>query len=361
MSSQVNAESKNSKKGVVELTDSSNVDGILMKNELVIIFFYLTGDSYEAYNEKLDGTIDTVKKVYPRLKNVVIGKVNCNTEKNLLSRYIGNNSRPALLIYRNGQEVTRISTFPMDKYIFVELNDPIKPFSNIEELDNFDRTKHLIIGYFDEEDMPEYDIFRQVAHNLKDYCQFAVRYGYFFNNEKSNYKRPPNQPTIIFTPDTATQLSDHRETYKGCIKNYDELNLWAHKKCMVRELTLENYAELRKDRRSDLVVLFYNPSNTAIIKDFKNIIGKDLMDQKRRANFTTADGLKFFGYLRLLGFNRKHLPLIESEGYTFPNFKDIYSVGKFKAFVVGPDYGIWHKESLKEYMKSNMKKIISKC
>ncbi|KAK0179045.1 hypothetical protein PV327_007871 [Microctonus hyperodae] len=356
MSSQVKAVSKKSNKGVIELTDSSNVKSMIIMNDIVIMFFYKTGyPCYELQNKKIDETIKDVKKTYPRLKNIVIGKINCDTEKNLVSRYISY-SHPALLIYRNGQEVKRIHGTPMDKYIFPELDDPIKPFSNIEELDNFDKTKHLIIGYFDEEGMPEYEIFRLVAHNLKDYCQFAVRYGYFFNNEKSNYKRPPNQPTIIFTPDTVTRLTSNRETYKGCVKNYDELNLWAHKKCMVREITLENYDELRKDKPDNFVVLFYNPSNTAVIKDFKNIVGKDLMDQKHRATFVTADGIKFSEYLRQFGYNKKHLPFIESISFIFPNFKDIYSVGKFKAFIEGRERGIWHKGSLDAYIKSNTKK-----
>lgn len=57
------------------------------------------------------------------------------------------------------------------------MEDPIKEFYDLKELNNLDDKKRMIIGYFDTKNVPEYNIFRRVAFELKDDCQFHVGFG----------------------------------------------------------------------------------------------------------------------------------------------------------------------------------------
>lgn len=39
-------------------------------------------------------------------------------------------------------------------------------------------TKRTVIGYFEKQDSPEYEMFRKIAVNLKDDCQFLAGFGW---------------------------------------------------------------------------------------------------------------------------------------------------------------------------------------
>ena len=41
----------------------------------------------------------------------------------------------------------------------------------------FQTKKRIIIGFFDKKEVPEYDVFRRVATNLKEDCLFYVGVG----------------------------------------------------------------------------------------------------------------------------------------------------------------------------------------
>ncbi|KAK0179044.1 hypothetical protein PV327_007870 [Microctonus hyperodae] len=353
MSAEIIFVSEKSNKREVEYTDSFKNWRIWSKdgNKLVVVYYYKTGiPRYEENIKKFDEVLNDIKKVYPNLKNVTIVKINSNY-KAKFERVTNPNNYPEIRMCMKGQ----ILWSP--KYDFRNVQNPIWTFNDIKELESFNRTNDLFIGYFDNKSMPEYDIFCRLARNLVDYCQFAVRFGYFFDHETSNYKRPPNQPTIIFQPATAiktTRPPDKRETYKGCVKKYDDLNLWAHKKCLVRELTFENYDDFAS---CQLYILFYNPRNTAIIKDFRNMIGEKFIKKKSEQIYVTADGLQFFGYLCQFGLKKKDLPIIKEHGSFFINTQNVYSnIGKFKAFMETRYYGKRRSVSIEEYVKSNIKK-----
>lgn len=91
------------------------------------------------------------------------------------------------------------------------------------------------------------------------------------------------QPIIVFRPDVALS-HDNDETYTGKLTDYDELNVWIQDKCvpLVREITFENAEELTEEGLPFLI-LFYNPDNLDIIKDYKTIVETQLISEKRES------------------------------------------------------------------------------
>lgn len=63
------------------------------------------------------------------------------------------------------------------EFIRKQLEDPIREFFDLGELLQLDDKKRMIVGYFDRKDIPEYELFRKVATNLKDDCQFHAGFG----------------------------------------------------------------------------------------------------------------------------------------------------------------------------------------
>lgn len=122
-----------------------------------------------------------VKEAFPEPGKVVLGKVDCDRETAVASRF-HITKYPTLKIVRNGQLSKREYRGQRSAEAFLEfvkkqLEDPIKEFKSLRDLENLDSKKRIIIGYFDRRDQPEYDTFRKVATNLKDDCQFHVGFG----------------------------------------------------------------------------------------------------------------------------------------------------------------------------------------
>lgn len=63
------------------------------------------------------------------------------------------------------------------EFIKKQLTDPVVTFSALKELHNLSEEKRHLIGYMDRRDQPEYEMFRKVAANLKDECQFHAGFG----------------------------------------------------------------------------------------------------------------------------------------------------------------------------------------
>ncbi|KAK0171010.1 hypothetical protein PV328_008779 [Microctonus aethiopoides] len=347
----------------VHLTQD-NIDNILASNELVFINFYATWCRFSSSLAPIfDEAADAVRAAFPNEGSVVMGKVDCEKESNVASRF-HITKYPTLKVIRNGQPTKREyrgqrSTQAFKEFVEKQLEDPIKQFHELKELVNLDTTKRMIIGYFDRKDVPEYNIFRRVATNLKDDCQFHVGFGtcskeaceigqFIGMFDASKNMHPPEQPIIVFRPDKA-RSNDEDETFTGNLKIFDELNIWAQEKCvpLVREITFENAEELTEEGLPFLI-LFHKPDDYASVKDFKDIVATRLTDQKQNVNFLTADGLKFAHPLHHLGKSEKDLPLVAIDSfrhmYLFPNFKDIYTPGKLKSFLQDLYSGKLHRE-----------------
>lgn len=112
---------------------------------------------------------------------VVMGKVDCDAENSVASRF-QISKYPTLKVIRNGQPTKREyrgqrSADAFHEFVKKQLEDPIKEFHNLKDLEQLDSKKRIIVGYFDRRDQPEYNNFRRVATNLKEDCQFHVGFG----------------------------------------------------------------------------------------------------------------------------------------------------------------------------------------
>ncbi|KAG7188632.1 hypothetical protein KM043_008258 [Ampulex compressa] len=333
--------------GAVLLTQK-NIDVTLASTELVLINFYadwcrfssILGPIFEEAARK-------VHNEFPEAGKVVMGKVDCDRESSIATRF-HISKYPTLKVIRNGQPLKKEyrgqrSSDAFVDFIRKQLQDPIKEFRDLKDLHNLDDKKRMIIGYFDRKDVPEYDMFRKVATNLKDDCQFHVGFG-----DASRAMHPAGTPIIVFRSDKALS-NDEDETYKGSLHNFDELNIWALEKCvpLVREITFENAEELTEEGLPFLI-LFHDPEDTESVKKYKDVITRSLIDQKQNVNFLTADGVKFAHPLHHLGKRKSDLPLIAIDSfrhmYLFPDFNDIDKEGKLKTFLEDLYSGKLHRE-----------------
>ncbi|XP_015590504.1 endoplasmic reticulum resident protein 44 isoform X2 [Cephus cinctus] len=333
--------------GATPLTQK-NIDMTLASNELVFINFYAEWCRFSSLLAPIfDEASDKVREAFPEVGRVVMGKVDCDKESSIASRF-HISKYPTLKIIRNGQPTKREyrgqrSVDAFVDFVKKQLEDPIKEFYNMKELNELDDKKRMIIGYFDRKDVPEYQMFRRVATNLKDDCQFHVGFG-----DASRAMHPPGQPIVVFRSDKALS-NDEDETYKGSLQNFDELNIWAQEKCvpLVREITFENAEELTEEGLPFLI-LFHAPDDFESVKSYKDVVVNTLIDEKQNINFLTADGLKFAHPLQHLGKSTSDLPLIAIDSfrhmYLFPNFQDIFIPGKLKSFLQDLYSGKLHRE-----------------
>ncbi|XP_052899953.1 endoplasmic reticulum resident protein 44 isoform X1 [Anopheles moucheti] len=337
--------------GAVQL-NSENIDMTLASNELVLINFYADWCRFSNILQPIfDEAAEKVQTAFPESGKVVMGKVDCDRESAVASRF-HITKYPTLKVLRNGQPTKReyrgartVEAFT--EFIRKQLEDPIREFQNIKDLEQLDSKKRIVVGYFDRRDMPEYNTFRRVATNLKEDCQFHVGFG-----DVVQALHPPgysaSHPIIVFRPDVAMS-NENDETYIGDLRSFDELNIWVQEKCvpLVREITFENAEELTEEGLPFLI-LFYAPGDLESMKDYKAIVQLDLISEKQNVNFLTADGKRFAHPLHHLGKTQADLPLIAIDSfrhmYLFPNFKDIYVPGKLKQFLNDLYSGKLHRE-----------------
>lgn len=225
-------------------------------------------------------TSSQVRENFPDAGRVVMGKVDCDKETSIASRF-QISKYPTLKVIRNGQPTKREyrgkrSVDAFYEFIKTQLEDPIFEFSDLKELEQLDSRKRIVVAYFDRRDQPEYKTFRRVATNLKDDCQFHVGFG-----EVVAQMHPPGTPIVVFRPDI--DLShDNDQTYTGDLKNFDELNVWTQQKCvpLVREITFENAEELTEEGLPFLI-LFHASDDNESVKDYKTIVETQLLSEKR--------------------------------------------------------------------------------
>lgn len=253
---------------------------ILASNELVVINFYADWCRFSNLLQPIfDEAADKVKEAFPEAGKVVFAKVNCDVETSIASKY-HITKYPTLKIIRNGQVTKKEyrgqrSADAFVEYVKKQLEDPTKEFASLKDLDTLDDKKRIIVGYFDRRDQPEYNIFRRVATNLKEDCQFHVGFG-----EVVAQMHPPGTPIIVFRPDVAVS-HENDETYTGSLTNMDEMSKWCLQKCvpLVREITFENAEEFTEEGLPFLI-LFFRPGDTETIKDYKAVVENELLGEK---------------------------------------------------------------------------------
>ncbi|XP_043468901.1 endoplasmic reticulum resident protein 44 [Leptopilina heterotoma] len=333
--------------GALTLT-KENFDMTIASNELVFINFYADWCHFSnLLSPVFDEAADKIKEKFSQLGQVVVGKVDCDKQDTIASRF-QITKYPTLKLVRNGQPVKREyrgqrSAQAFLDFITKQLEDPIKEFYDVKDLSDLDDKKRMLIGYFPRKDIPQYEIYRRVATNLKDDCHFHVGFG-----EASQAMHPPSEPIIVFRSDKALS-NDDDEIFKGNLNSFDELHIWAQQKCvpLVREITFENAEELTEEGLPFLI-LFHAPDDHESIKEYKDTIANTMTTEKQNVNFLTADGIKFAHPLHHLGKSKDDLPLIAIDSfkhmYLFSNFKDMRIPGKLKTFLDDLYSGKLHRE-----------------
>ncbi|XP_075220570.1 endoplasmic reticulum protein 44 isoform X2 [Lycorma delicatula] len=333
--------------GAVALTQAT-IDTVLATNELVFINFYAEWCKFSSLLAPIfEEAADKVSAEFPTAGQVVMGKVDCDKENSIATRFHVT-KYPTLKVIRNGQPAKREyrgqrSVEAFFNFVKKQLEDPIKEFKELSDLKTLDTKKRIIIGFFDQKDCPEYNTFRRVATNLKDDCQFHVGFG-----STVAQMHPPGQPIIVFRPDVA--LSNERdETFNGSLLSYDEMNVWMTEKCvpLVREITFENAEELTEEGLPFLI-LFHKPGDDETIKKFKDVVLRDLIHEKQNINFLTADGERFAHPLHHLGKGQDDLPLIAIDSfrhmYLFKDIRNMDVPNKLQQFIQDLYSGKLHRE-----------------
>ncbi|KAK7084105.1 Endoplasmic reticulum resident protein 44 [Halocaridina rubra] len=330
--------------GALQL-DSNNFDHIIGNNELVFINFYADWCRFSnILAPTWDEAADKIREEIPDPGKVVIGKVDCDAQSSIASRF-HITKYPTLKLLHNGQTSKREyrgqrSADALTTFIKEQLADPIKKIESLDEIQNIEETKRTVIGYFENPDVPEYNIFKKVAINLKDDCQFFAGFG-----ETVRSMHPPGESIISFK----AGVSKEDDTFTGDMTSFDEISIWATERCipLVREITFQNAEELTEEGLPFLI-LFHSPDDTDNIKKYTSLVQQELIDQKQNVNFLTADGVQFAHPLHHLGKSKKDLPLIAIDSfrhmYLFPDYSEAYVPGKLKSFLADLYSGKLHRE-----------------
>lgn len=97
-----------------------------------------------------DEAADAISKEFPEGGRVVMGKVDCDKESDIASRF-HITKYPTLKIIRNGLSTKREyrgqrSVEAFTSFVKKELEDPIKEFKQLKELGELESNKRIIIG-----------------------------------------------------------------------------------------------------------------------------------------------------------------------------------------------------------------------
>eukprot|EP00092_Neocalanus_flemingeri_P054526 GFUD01064224.1.p1 GENE.GFUD01064224.1~~GFUD01064224.1.p1 ORF type:complete len:442 (-),score=125.02 GFUD01064224.1:1556-2881(-) len=332
--------------GAVQI-DSSNIDGILENNEFVFINFY--ADWCRFSNMLAPIWDEGADKIAAEMagKKVVMGKVDCDKESSLGSRF-HITKYPTIKFVQNGVLAKKEYRGQRSADSFLEfvkehVKDAVAEFTDLSQLKTLDQNKRHLIGYFSSPDGQDYQNFNKVSLTLKEDCLFHAGFGSAFDN-----MRPPGQNVIAFRPSKARE-SDSDQTFTGSLADLEQLGAWAAEKCspLVREITFENAEELTEEGLPFLI-LFHGPDDTQSIREYNDLVARELLSEKSSMNFLTADGVKFAHPLHHLGKSKDDLPLIAIDSfrhmYLFPKFEDIKIQGKVKTFLQDLYSGKLHRE-----------------
>jgi len=96
------------------------------------------------------------------------------------------------------------------------------------------------------------------------------------------------------------------------------------------------------------LILFHKPEDTNSVKEYTELVTRELLSEKSSVNFLTADGIKFAHPLHHLGKGKDDLPLIAIDSfrhmYLFSKYEDMKIPGKVKTFLQDLYSGKLHRE-----------------
>ncbi|XP_076312989.1 endoplasmic reticulum resident protein 44-like isoform X2 [Tachypleus tridentatus] len=330
----------------VQLT-SENLDDHLGNYELVFMNFYADWCKFsQILAPVFDEAADHVMNKIQDPGKILFGKVDCEADSSIAARF-HITKYPTLKLLRNGKLTKKEyrgqrSVEAITEYIQSLLKDPVKEIKEHSDFDSIQEDKKTGILYITSIDQREYGVFKKVAMDLQDDCQFFVITGELAKYHLSGHRR------IVFKP-AKSKLGENDKLYPLMDIRYDELSAWMTNHCipLVREITFENAEELTEEGLPFLI-LFHHKDDKESVKTYTAEVLSQLSADKGSINFLTADGDKFTHPLHHLGKTRKDLPLIAIDSfrhmYIFPDFKDITVPGKIKQFVNDLYSGKLHRE-----------------
>jgi len=332
--------------GAVQL-DSSNIDATLSDHEFVFINFY--ADWCRFSNMLAPLWDEGADKISTELagQSVLVGKVDCDKHGDLGTRF-HITKYPTIKFIKNGvlgkkEYRGQRSADGFLDFVKEQMKNPIIEFEDLQKLNELEDKKAHIIGYFEKKDDAGHDNFRKAASNLKEECEFIAGYG-----DVVSRMHPPGNDIVAFRP-SKSRSNDEDEAFTGNLLNYDDFLAWAQEKCnpMVREITFENAEELTEEGLPFLI-LFHNPDDTESIKEYNDLVKKELLGERSQITFLTADGIKFAHPLHHLGKSKEDLPLLAIDSfrhmYLFPKYEDIRTTGNVRQFLLDLYSGKLHRE-----------------
>ncbi|XP_076453352.1 endoplasmic reticulum resident protein 44-like [Babylonia areolata] len=327
--------------------NNDNINSVITTNDVVFVNFYA---DWCRFSQILAPTFDEasrkVSEEFTEPGRVVFAKVDCDSEVTIASQY-RISKYPTLKLFRNGQMMKKEyrgqrSAEALANFVRDELKDPVVEHSTLAQLDELNKKKRNMIGYFESKESENYRTFTRVASLLRDDCSFHAAFGAVSASERTGGDnigfRPPN-----------TQRQD--VVFMGILNNFDQLYAWAYDKCvpLVREITFENAEELTEEGLPFLI-MFHHPDDTATVETYTTEVAKQLLPEKNNVNFLVADGTKFTHPLHHLGKSVSDLPVLAIDSfrhmYIFPhNIKtDLGVPGLLKQFVEDLHSGKLHRE-----------------
>ena len=259
--------------GAVQL-DSSNIDGVIQNNKLVLINFYADWCRFSNMLAPIwDQTADKVAKQFPDQK-VVIGKVDCDQESGLGVRY-HITKYPTIKYVQNGVLAKKEyrgqrSVESFVNFVSEHIKDPITELTEPGQLGSLDAKKRHLVGYFAGKEGPEFDNIQKLAGSLKEDCMFHVGVGEAFAQQRGE----GGASKLVYRPAKARD-SQGDQTFSGSLLDYEQLNTWAVEKCspLVREITFENAEELTEEGLPFLI-LFHHPDDTKSIREYADLVSR---------------------------------------------------------------------------------------
>jgi len=335
-----------SQPGAVQF-DPSTIDSTIANNEFVFVNFYADWCRFSNMLAPLwDEGADLITKELEG-KSVIVGKVDCDKHGDLGTRF-HITKYPTIKYIRNGEvgkkeyRGQRSAEGFLD-FVKEQIKDPVVEIQDLQELNNLDDSKAYVLGYFEQKGTLDHQNFRKAAMSLKDNCQFYAGFG-----DVVARMHPPSHDIVAYRPAKA-RTNDEDEAYTGELRNADTFLAWAQEKCnpLVREITFENAEELTEEGLPFLI-LFHHPDDTQSVRDYNDLVKRELLGEKSQVTFLTADGVKFAHPLHHLGKSKDDLPLIAIDSfrhmYLFPKYSDTKIPGKVKQFLGKLYSGQLHRE-----------------
>jgi len=329
--------------------DPDTIDQTVASYEFVFINFYADWCRFSNLLAPVwdEGADLITKELTDQGKSVIVGKVDCDKHGELGTKY-GITKYPTIKYIRNGEvgkkeyRGQRSAEGFLD-FVKEQIKDPVVEIQDLQELNSLEDSKAYVLGYFEQRGTLDHQNYRKAALSLKDTCQFYAGFG-----EVVERMHPPSHDIVAFRPAKA-RTNDEDEAFTGELRNYDTFLAWVQEKCnpVVREITFENAEELTEEGLPFLI-LFHHPDDTDSVKEYNDLVQRELLPERAQVTFLTADGVKFAHPLHHLGKSKDDLPLIAIDSfrhmYLFPKFADSRIPGRINQFLARLYSGQLHRE-----------------